>query len=121
MAVARNGKLAFIVGPDSSKQPSCFRRVEVVEEEGEHATLWQESVSYDDACANRFPLLYGAALKGQHQRNSDQISAKPLKRGVVYDVSVTTGATGYGRGRFVIHEGGRLENLKFQTSADEGN
>jgi hypothetical protein len=32
----------------------------------------------------------------------------------------TTGATGYGGGRFVIHADGRVENLKPQTIPEPG-
>lgn len=47
--------------------------------------------------------------------------ATPLRRGVAYSITTTTGATGYGDGRFVIHADGRVENLKPQTITDLGN
>ena len=130
LAVARDGRLVFIVNPASSKSPSCLRRIEVVAERpakaqaeaGDDAervgygTFWFESLSYDDNCANSFPLAYGAELKGERQRDRGVVKAKPLLREVVYDVSSTTGATGYGAGRFIIHANGRIENLSLESS-----
>jgi hypothetical protein len=75
-----------------------------------YGTYWFESVDYDDACANRFPLIYGASLNGRHQQDGI-VKATALRREVVYDVSTTTGATGYGSGRFTIHADGHIENL----------
>ena len=82
-----------------------------------YGTFWFETVSYDDPCANRFPLPYGARLKGEHQNDSGIVKAKPLLREVVYEVTTTTGATGYGGGRFIIHADGRVENLPRQGGA----
>ena len=126
LAVSHAGRLAFIVDPKSGDQPSCFRYVEVIAEEGAKAkaapepaddasrvgygTYWFESVDYDNACANRFPVRYGVGLNGRHQ-NYGSVRAKALRREVVYDVSTTTGATGYGGGRFIIHANGHIENL----------
>lgn len=121
LAVVRNGRVVFIVDPASAQQPSCLRRVEVTAEDDERDTLWLESVSYDDDCANKFPLPYGATIKGQHQQDSRLVMAKPLRRGTIYNVSTTTGATGYGGGRFVVHADGRIENLKLQDSTAQGN
>lgn len=39
------------------------------------------------------------------------IAAKKLEEGVTYTISTTTGATGYGCGRFRLHVGGRVENM----------
>lgn len=83
--------------------------------------MWLESVSHDDKCANKFPLPYGVTLKGQHQQDSELIGAKPLRRGTVYEISTTSGATGYGGGRFAVRADGSIENLKFQQSAAQSN
>ena len=131
LAVSQGGRLAFIVSPKSDHRPSCLRYVEVLADDGAKAktepepgddksrvgygTYWFESVDYDDACANRFPILYGTNLSGRHQQYGS-VKAKALRREVVYVVSTTTGATGYGGGRFVIHANGHIENLPEQSS-----
>jgi hypothetical protein len=117
IAVARNGGIAFIVDPRSSDRPECLRDVEV---SSQHAVMWSESVSYDEACANRFPLAYGVSLSGHHLQDRDLVKPKPLQRNVVYEVGTTTGATGYGSGRFLIHSNGRVENLPLRNAEQEG-
>jgi len=126
LAVARGGQLVFVVDPESGQAPSCVRQVEVIAEQGARArpqpgdnasrlgygTFWFESVGYDDACANRFPVAYGTTLNGRHQNDRGLVAPKALLRDVVYRVSTTTGATGYGSGRFVIRSDGRIENLR---------
>ena len=107
-AIVRGGQVVFIVDSKSSQQPTCVRRIEITQG-GD--TMWLESVDYDDSCANEFPLAYGEALSGRHQQDIEQIAAKPLRRGVVYEISTTTGATGYGGGRFTIMANGRVRNL----------
>jgi hypothetical protein len=74
--------------------------------------MWLEIVSHEDDCANEFPLPYGVPLKGTHQQNSNRVAAKPLHRGAVYEISTTSGATGYGGGKFIIGSDGRVQNLK---------
>jgi hypothetical protein len=131
LAISQDGRLAFVVSPDSDHHPSCFRDVEVIADDGAKAktapepgddtsrvgygTFWFQSVDYEDDCANRFPILYGASLKGQRQQYGS-VKAKPLRQEVVYTVSTTSGATGYGGGRFVIHANGQIENLPEQAS-----
>jgi hypothetical protein len=66
----------------------------------------------DDDCANKFPVAYGMSFKGRHQQEWPPIKAERLRRGVVYEVGTTTGATGYGAGRFIINSDGRVENLE---------
>lgn len=79
--------------------------------ESERDPNWLESVSYDDDCANKFPLPYGYRLRGEHQMETEEVAAKPLRRETIYEITATTGATGYGGGRFIIHADGRVENL----------
>lgn len=110
IASVRNGQIVIDVDPASSQHPVCLRRIEVSAEDVREAA-WLESVSYDDDCANKFPLPYGYRLRGAHQRDSQEITAKPLRRETIYEVTATTGATGYGGGRFVIHADGKVENL----------
>lgn len=125
LAVAGGGQLTFLVDPKSYKEPSCLRQIEVIADNDARAkpepgddtsrvgygTFWFESVSYDDDCANRFPLSYGATLKGQRQADTEHVKPKPLLREVVYEIATTTGATGYGGGRFLIRANGQVENL----------
>jgi hypothetical protein len=110
IAAVRHGQIIIDVDPASSQHPSCLRRIEV-SAEGEREATWLESVNYDDDCANKFPLQYGYRLHGKHQPDSREIVAKPLRPETIYEVVATTGATGYGRGRFIVHADGRVENL----------
>ena len=98
------------IDPASPHHPSCLRRIEVSAEDEKEVT-WLESVSYDDDCANKFPLPYGYQLRGKHQPDSREVAPKPLRRETIYEVTATTGATGYGGGRFIIHADGRIANL----------
>ena len=73
---------------------------------------WFDRASYD--CKNPFPIFYGESLKGGPPESGPQyaiINAKPLKVGIIYSVSTTTGATGYGGGRFRLRPDGAVENL----------
>lgn len=110
-AVLLNEQVIFIVDPSSRSVPSCFRQVEVSGLSG-RISEWRDSVDYKDACSNKFPIVYGAKLNGRPQADWPTINAKPLQRGVVYEVNTTTGATGYGVGRFSIDENGRIINVK---------
>lgn len=109
IATVRDGRIVFVVDPESSHAPSCVRRVEV-SVVGARDYAWRESVDYDDACADKFPIVYGVSFKGSNQPEWPAIPAKLLRRGVTYEVSTTTGATGYGAGRFSIREDGRVVN-----------
>lgn len=123
LAVVRAGQIVFIVDPKSPSSASCIRRIEVAAV-GERSSVWRESVDYDDDCANKFPVSYGVSFKGRHQPEWPTIKASPLRRGVIYEVGTTTGATGYGAGRFIIRSDGRVENLAWPEpsgNAVEGN
>lgn len=116
VASAQGGRVVFAVDPASRHHPSCLRRIAVVAKDARDP-VWLESVSHDDDCENRFPLQYGAELKGQHQQNEEMVPAKPLRRGIIYDVSITTGATGYGGGRFIVRTDGQIKNLPYKEWA----
>ncbi|WP_298290204.1 hypothetical protein [Novosphingobium sp.] len=109
-AKVRNGQIVIDVDPASSRQPTCLRQIEVSVED-ERDPTWRESVSHDDKCANEFPLSYGHRLRGKHQQDREEVAAKPLQLEVIYEVTTTTGATGYGGGRFIVHADGNVENL----------
>jgi len=113
VASVRDGRLVLMIDPSSPQKPSCLRRVEIIPKDGRNP-VWEESVGYDDDCANRFPLPYGTRLKGQHQEGQGVVQAQQLRRGVIYDISTTTGATGYGGGRFIVHSNGSVENLPYK-------
>jgi hypothetical protein len=110
IAGVRDGQIVIDVDPSSSQHPKCLRRIEVSSEDESEAS-WLESVDYDDDCANRFPLPYGHRLRGKHQLDRKEVAAKPLRPETIYEVTATTGATGYGGGRFIVHADGRVENL----------
>jgi hypothetical protein len=132
VAVLHNGVVQFTDRRSSFEQVvfggRCVREVWVTANSGpvptvapgdnadivaRHRTYWSEAVAYEDDCANRMPLTYGAPLSGRPQRDNPlvPVSPKALMPDIVYDVSTTTGVTGYGHGRFVIRRDGRLENL----------
>jgi len=110
----------FIVDPKSPSVPSCLRRIEV-STDGGRSSVWRDSVDYADDCANEFPIPFGANLKGRHQPEWPTIDAKPLHRGVVYEVTATTGATGYGVGHFSIDESGHIVNMKSANETAHAN
>ena len=94
IAVVRNGQIIIDVDPSSSHHPSCLRRIEV-SAEGSREAAWLESVSYDDDCANRFPLPYGSRLRGQHQPESGEVGLSPINTD--WHVAATGDYNGDGR------------------------
>ena len=125
LAAASAGRLVFVVDPNSQPAPACLRSVSVTAEgrsraraeEGDdsdmvgYGTFWSEEDGYDKQCESRFPLPYGAPLKGRRVRDVGNVKPKQLLRNVVYEISTTTGFTAYGSGRFLIRAGGKIENL----------
>ena len=121
-----DGRLMFDANPQWGAD--CVRRVEVRAERDEGSAgeevVWEWSISHDDACENRFPIAYGERLRGRpHVYDSGgvpnemvgtparSVAAKKLRTGVIYTVSTTTGATGYGCGRFRIGPNRQVQNL----------
>ncbi len=111
------GRLAFIVDPKSRNDASCFNQIDVIASgdarakavPGDdvsrvgHGTFWHQRLDHD--CIDEFPIFYGQSLKGKPSplgQKIETVAAKPLKIGVVYEVTTTTGATGYGGGAFKI-------------------
>lgn len=111
IATLENGQITFSIDPRSRSKPSCLSRIEVTAED-DRGSAWLASVSYDDHCANKFPIKYGSRFEGQPQPEWPTIRAKPIRPGIIYEVTTTTGATGYGWGRFIIKTNGQLVNLK---------
>jgi hypothetical protein len=122
------GRLTFYANPQWGAD--CVREVEVTPEEGEGSkgaeAVWEQSITYDDACKNTFPVAYGERLKGNFYVNvvvysgmpdatigapARSVAAERLRLGVVYIVRTTTGATGYGCGRFRLIDNRQVENL----------
>lgn len=128
LATIVEGRLTFVVDPNSRpKLSSCLTRITVAAQDrqgraeaapGDNAELvkagvvWWNSVGYD--CETRFPVAYGVALSGDPrtpEQAEREVAAKQLIPGVVYEVSATVGATGYGGGMFRLTADGGVENL----------
>ena len=129
-AVVINGRLAFVVDPKSRHDPSCFNAIEVVARSEartsalpsddvslvEHGTFWNERS--DSECIDKFPIFYGQSLNGNSnpgEQRLRRVAAKPLRVGVVYEISITSGATGYGGGAFNILPDRRVVNVPYKT------
>ena len=124
LAVMKNGRVEFIVDPQSMSSATFYREVEVESDDRTHdppapgddkervdyGTSWFESVGYDDNYLNKFPIVYGAKLRGKHQTERGLVSPKPLRPEVIYHVSTTSMGSGYGEASFVIHSDGRVES-----------
>jgi hypothetical protein len=137
VATVLDGHLAFAVSPDSRRAPECLRLVEVESDEARAApvpgddvdlvkagTVWRQSVAHEDGCKNTFPIIYGTALEGRKQiydsggvpdelrgQPAPFVAPKQLQIGAIYTVTTTSGATGYGCGRFRINRDKQIENL----------
>ena len=120
-ARVHDGRLIFDANPQGGSD--CVRHVQVTEENVAGA-VWEQTISFDDGCENKFPITYGVPLRGDpHVYDSGgvpdamvgtpapSVAAKKLRAGVIYTVSTTTGATGYGCGRFRIGSDRQVENL----------
>lgn len=125
-AVMTDGRLTFIADGPSRSRARCVSRVEVMPVEvspssgpetmraGRHRVYaWVDHGGY--GCDDRFPIVYGQALKGADVRDSgaafEDVAPKALEVGRVYNVMVTVGATGYGGGSFRLLSNGTVENL----------
>ena len=124
-----DGRLTFVVSPYSFRKPaSCLTRVMVAQDpqsdgqtgpngEGEVAhegIVWWDEVGRE--CSTRFPVTYGVGLVGSPrspEEEARQIEAKPLTPGIIYEVHITSGSTGYGVGRFRLGASGGVENLPY--------
>lgn len=118
LATMIGGRVAFVVDPTSDRKSDCINAITVEMDDptqGRDAVgeeRWFEQTSYN--CDNPFPILYGVPLKGGPPESGPQyatVKPKPLKVGVIYSVSTTTGATGSGGGRFRLRADGTVENL----------
>lgn len=116
------GQVLFSANPQWGAD--CVRHVFVgaVTAEGiqDAGVMWDRSISHEDGCENIFPITYGDPLKGQplvyeyggsKGQPARSIEPKPLRIGVLYEVHTTTGATGYGCGRFQIDPSSQVQNF----------
>jgi hypothetical protein len=125
-AVVIGGRLAFVVDPNSRRGVSCINQIDVIATGGARArpapgddvtrvrygTFWHERLDYN--CADEFPIYYGQHLTGKPMplgQAVETVAAKPLKKGVVYEVTTTTGTGGYGGGAFKIMLDGTVANV----------
>ena len=130
-AVFIRGRLAFIVDPKSRRDAPCINAIEVIASGKVRAkaapgdevmrvgygTFWYERLEYD--CVDEFPIFYGQRFKGKRissGKESGVVAAKPLKIGVVYEVTTTTGATGYGGGAFKMLNDRTVINVPLATA-----
>lgn len=133
-AVVIGGRLAFVVDPKSRHDASCMNAIDVIASRGvaaqaspgddisrvKYGTFWHERLDYD--CLDKFPIYYGQQFKGVHRplgQVIETVAAKPLKIGVVYEVTTTTGATGYGNGAFKILPDRTVVNVPPPALTDE--
>jgi hypothetical protein len=135
LAVVIHGRLAFIVDPQSKRGATCITSIHVQTNDVARARpavadnknlvangfFWWRDYDVAD-CPNRFPILYGQPLVGKpfvySSGRSDGVEAKPLKVGVIYEVSTASGS-GYGGGRFRILPDRRVENLPREDDTAE--
>ena len=137
LAVVIGGRLAFIVDPSSSHKANCVSGITVATDKGETATakatsgddeqlvangvFWWKSMVQRD-CQNPFPVFYGQTLNGIRLvypkgipgagEASPIVEAKPLRVGVVYEVTTTSSGSGYGGGWFRITSDRHVENWR---------
>jgi len=132
------GQLIFSANPQWGAD--CVREIEVEADDDtvrakanrdddassvQSGTFWQASVAHEDACENHFPLAYGTTLKGRpwtyetggllpnaDGQRAPLVAPKELRIEAIYSVHTTTGSTGYGCGRFIIHRDRSVENLR---------
>lgn len=126
VAATRDGELIFLVGEESPSKPSCLREIEVVSADriavelasgddatrtGYYGTVWRDEVDYKVDCQNAFPVVYGRGLRGNQRPDFGPVQPKPLARNTVYEVRAMSPGSGYGSGRFLIHDDGTVKNL----------
>lgn len=132
-AIVLNGRLGFIVDPNSEHKPGCIRSIHVQTDERARArpaigddkqlvsngVFWWKDYAVD-ACPNPFPILYGQPLAGRpftyRNGSASGVEAKPLRIGVIYEVDTTSSGSGFGEGRFRIRADHTIENLPMETA-----
>lgn len=128
LATMVDGRLTFIVDPQSARKPSsCLTNISVTVDDRpslpttqsddeaqafEQGYAWWNAVGYE--CGTRFPITYGVPLVGEPRSEfaDIEVAARPLEPGVIYRVNATSGSTGYGEGRFKLSASGGVENVR---------
>ena len=137
LATMIDGRLTFVVDPRSRARPSsCLTTIIVSEQDRQgrvparpgdnaglvsHGVVWWNSVGHD-RCETRFPVAYGVPLAGSPatpEQADREVAAKPLIPGVIYEVSASAGATGYGGGRFRLTADGKVESFPRRNPAND--
>lgn len=128
LAKVSDGKITFVPAKhDIWGDPECVRTIIVTARDGPPAQaapgddaadvargVYWESYFGSSSCENRFPLIYGAPLRGKPpvlELRDAHVSAKPLRAGVVYDVEAESPGSAYGTGAFMITPKGTITNL----------
>jgi hypothetical protein len=126
-ALVLDGKVAFVpTDTDIWGDPDCIYSISVSAVDGpsakpeegdsigmvEHGVYWNESFAVT-SCDNPFPVVYGEELIGPPFRENYEyvVKAKPLRIGVVYEVTTASNGSAYGGGKFMITEQRRVVNL----------
>ena len=127
-AVVIGGKVAFVPAEtDIWGRPDCIYSISVSALGGPalkakmtddarmvaNGSYWNKTYEVT-SCDNPFPVFYGAKLKGPpfyKNQKSYNVEAKPLREGVVYEVSTSSEGSAYGGGKFVITDERRIVNL----------
>lgn len=125
------GKLAFVAGTNFFGNPDCVRSISVTSLDGPPATsvpgddvtavkrgvYWQQIFAVT-SCENPYPVEYGEQLSGPLFVFADgetrSVEAKPLVRGVTYEVTAESSGSAYGGGKFRITDDGRVINLSVE-------
>ncbi len=126
-AVVLDGKVAFVpTETDIWGEPDCIYSISVSAVDGppampgdgdsigmvEHGVYWNESFAVT-SCDNPFPVVYCETLGGPPFRENYEyvVKPKPLRIGVVYEVTTASNGSAYGGGTFMITEQRRVVNL----------
>ncbi|MDF2638847.1 MAG: hypothetical protein K0R64_1831 [Novosphingobium lindaniclasticum] len=122
------GRLAFVPTGNWFSRPDRFCMVDVRASSGPRAkaeagddpqqiaegAYWSY---WPDGCNNRFPFVYGQALKGKSVLDTrsglerPHVRAKRLSPNVVYEIRVLAPRSAYGSARFALDGQGHVRNF----------
>jgi hypothetical protein len=121
-----DGRVAFVVDPNSHQQADCISSIYV---KVGHGGPIAEPIGGDDvglvtnggiywwdfkdvrSCDNPFPIIYGNELKGKPFDSVGYVAPKPLIADVVYMVETGGSGSGSGTAWFKITPYGDIENF----------
>lgn len=125
-ATVIDGNIAFVADTNFWGNPHCIYSISVsavdgpsaIPLEGDSLKMVENGVYWNKAfavtsCDNPFPIKYGARLQGPPFPEVDaySVEAKPLRIGVVYEVTTSSSGSAYGGGKFKITEQRTVINL----------